>query len=341
MGHTRNDAIVLTPTSAVLRRRGLFAGLTALLLCLVAADGAAAERYAVIVTGASGGPQYAEKYDRWRAAIAAVLSEKHGYPPDHVVMLGETAADHVQVATRENVRAALAALRSRSTPADTVLVMLIGHGASVDGETAKFNLVGPDLSAEEWTALIKPLPSRVVFVNTASGSFPYLELMAGRNRIVVTANDSAAQQFETVMPEFFIDALGNDEADTDKNGKLSIWEAFSFASDGVKRWFEEKGQLPTERPLLDDTGAGTGREAGVAGADGFVAQVTYLRADPPIADTGDVEIDTMRRRRQALETELDSLRVRKETMATEQYEDALEKLLLELARIDRRLRSGS
>ena len=33
-------------------------------------------------------------------------------------------------------------------------------------------------------------------------------------------------------------------------GRVSVWEAFTYASAHVKQSFEQKGQLPTERPLL-------------------------------------------------------------------------------------------
>lgn len=341
MGTRRDDRVVpvARPATVTLRRR-LAAVTCALALCAVA-RATAAERYALIVTGASGGPAYAEKYDTWRTALVKALVESHGYPVNHIETLAERPSAGEGVANREGVRTAMASLRARATADDLVLVLLIGHGASVDGDSAKFNLAGPDFSAREWAELIAPIAAHVVFVNTASGSFPYLEHLAGRRRIVITANDNAAQQFETVMPQYFLEALTADEADTDKNGKLSIWEAFAYASDGVKRWFEERGQLPTERPLLDDTGDGTGREAGAPGDDGFIAQVTYLKADPPIPDSGNPEIDQLRRRRQTIETELDALRVRKQTMTPGQYEDALERLLIELAMIDRTIRRGS
>ena len=50
------------------------------------------------------------------------------------------------------------------TKDDQLLVLLIGHGTSLDGDEAKFNLVGPDLSASEWGDLLRPLPGRLVFV---------------------------------------------------------------------------------------------------------------------------------------------------------------------------------
>jgi hypothetical protein len=37
----------------------------------------------------------------------------------------------------------------------------------------EFNLVGPDLTATEWADLVKPIPGRVVFVDTTGASFPH------------------------------------------------------------------------------------------------------------------------------------------------------------------------
>jgi hypothetical protein len=309
-------------------------------LALSPSSAAAAERYAVVVSGASGGDNYALKYAGWRASFLETL---HGfnYPDDHIVVLAEDEEGTTRKATRENVRAALTDLRKRSAKDDVVVVLLIGHGTSGDGDEAKFNLVGPDLSAEEWAALIRPIPARVVFINTTSGSFPFLKKIAGRNRVVITATDNAAQQFETVFPEFLVKAFAEEGADQDKNGKVSVWEAFQYASAHVRDWFTERGQLATERPLLDDTGAGIGREADTPGPDGPLAQTTYLEPDIPLANTGDAQLDALLRRRAELQNELDQLKARKANMSPDDYEAELERLLLELARIDRQVRNKS
>jgi hypothetical protein len=306
-----------------------------------AGSASASERYALVVTGASGGPQYAQQYDTWRKSFVTFLRDSWNYPDDHVFVLAETESDGVAQSTRENVRRTLGEIRARATKDDVVLVLLIGHGTGVDSDEAKFNLVGPDLSASEWADLLRPIAGRLVFVDTASGSFPFLERLSGRGRIIITADDSAAQQFETVFPGFFIKAFNDDSADLDKRGRVSVWEAFVYASDGVRRWFEEKNQLATERALLDDNGDGVGREADGAGPDGLLAQVTYMQPDRPIIETGDSELTGLMHRRVELENELEGLRARKPTMDPDEYEAALEKILIEIAQIDRRLRSKS
>jgi len=302
----------------------------------------AGDRFALIITGASGGEQYEQKYVTWRTALVTTLRDTFGYTPDTLFVLGESDADGVQKSTRENVQRALGDLRKRMTKDDQLLVVLIGHGTTLDGEEAKFNLVGPDLSATEWGDLLKPIRGRVVFVNTSSASFPFLRKLAARGRVVLTATDSSAQQYETVFPEFFVSAFADTAADVDKNGRVSIWEAFNYASAAVKLFYDQKGQLPTERPLLDDTGAGIGREAETPGNDGAIARITYLQPDVALTlPTNNTELAGLVQRQADLQEELEALRARKETTPADQYEVELEKLLVDLARVSIQIRAKS
>ncbi len=177
------------------------------LLVLFASSVHAADRYAVVVTGASGGQVYAEKYEKWRVSFLATLKQTFNYPDDHIFALAETESRNVAQSTRDNVRRVFAGLRGRLASDDLLLVMLIGHGTTGEDDEAKFNLVGPDLKSAEWAELLKPIQARIVFVNTTGGSFPFLRRLSGPGRIVITATDSAAQQFETVFPEFFLKAF--------------------------------------------------------------------------------------------------------------------------------------
>jgi hypothetical protein len=332
----------LNATRAKTATRVFFAGVAGFAFLLgLASTARAGERYALIVTGAAGGEVYEQKYTKWRASLVETLRETFHYAPERIVVLAETESDGVQKATRANVQRALTDLRKRMTKDDQLLVLLIGHGTSLDGEEAKFNLVGPDLSASEWADLVKPIPGRVVFVNTTGASFPFLRRLAGRGRIVLTATDSAAQQFETVFPEYFVKAFDDPAADLDKNNRVSMWEAFTYASAGVKQWFEQKGQLPTERPLLDDTGAGIGREAQNPGTDGAIARVTYLEPDAALMLPADTALAVLVKRRAELETQLEELKARKESTPTEQYDAELEKVLVEIARISAQISAKS
>jgi hypothetical protein len=308
------------------------------LVAAAASPSSAGDRYAVVISGASGGDVYAERYDAWRTSFVAILKDKLGYPMDHVFVLAEKENAGIGKATRDGVQRVFGDLRSRLTKDDQLLVLLIGHGTSLDADEAKFNLVGPDLSANDWAELIKPLPGTLVFVNTAGGSFPFLRRLAGRGRVVLTATDSAAQQFETVFPQFFIKAFEDPAADTDKSGRVSVWEAFAYASEAVRHWYDQRGHLPTERPLLDDTGAGIGREAQNPGPDGATARATYLDAGAGAA-SGDAALEALLKQRADLEAQIAALKTKKDDLPPDQYDAELEKLLLELARVSQQIRT--
>ena len=130
-------------------RAGMAAGAVITVIVSIASPRAvvAADHYALIVTGASGGQQYAQKYAAWRTSLVTTFREKFGYPDDRLLVLSEEGTG-TRKATRDNVRAALADLRRRSSRDDVVLVLVIGHGSALDADAAKFNLVGPDLTAE-------------------------------------------------------------------------------------------------------------------------------------------------------------------------------------------------
>ncbi len=314
------------------------AGLAVALLtvALLGARPASAEgRHALIVSGAAGGQDYAEQYARWTEALSKVLVEQMKLAPAAVHVLSDTKGDGA--ATAENVRRSLNAIRQSMTRDDLLLVVLIGHG-TFDGADAKFNLVGPDLSSSDWAALLRAVPGRVVLVNTTSASFPFIERLSGPRRILITATDSVAQNYDTLFPEYFINAFGDDAADIDKNGRISIWEAFAAATAGVRRSFEQRGLLATERALLDDNGDGVGKEADADGEDGSLAARTYLDESLPGAAPTDEVLLKLLQRKTALESEVEDLKIRRTFLPAADYAKEFERLMIELSRVSRDIR---
>lgn len=313
--------------------------LCACALCLANVESAfAGERYAVIVSGAAGGEKYAAQQQQWRDDLSAALRSTFVFADANVVTLAEESADGSK-ATAENVRRLFGELRCRVTREDLLLVVLMGHG-TFDGEAAKFNLVGPDLTAVEWKTLLDGIPGRLVVVNTTESSYPFLEELSQRGRVIITATDSVAQRFATVFPEHFVRAIADLSSDFDRNGRVSVWEAFAAASAAVRKHYEQRGQLSTERPILDDNGDRVGREAQAPGPDGALARTTYLDAEPGSV-TADVALAGLQRRLAALEVQLEELKAKKDTLATEEYEAQLERILVELARVARQIRLRS
>ena len=286
----------------------------------------AEERFAVIVSGASGSEKFAESQKAWVTSLQATLVKRLGFAADKVVVLSETESAG-GASTRENVTKTLASLKSRVTADDILLVVLMGHG-TFDGTAAKFNLVGPDMDSKEWKAALDGNPARLVFVNTTSSSFQFVPALAAKNRIIIAATDSAAQKYATVFPQYFIEALDEvAKADTDKNDRLSVWEAFTYAGQAVKQAFDQKGTLVTERSIIDD------------GSNGVLAKTTFL--DPaPAATSANAALAGLEKQRIAIETEIELLKGRKGQMPAGQYEEEFERLAIELAKISAQIRSA-
>ena len=309
--------------------------LTALILLF--AHGAAAEqRWAIILSGASGGPKYAESMKTWRASLTSALVDRYGFAKDKVRVFVDETVKPGEQGTAVNVRAAIAEVKKQLTRDDVLLVVFLGHG-TFDGDAAKFNLVGPDLTATDWSSLLNGIPAKLVVVNTTEASFPFLEKLSGSNRVVITATDSAAQKYATVFPEYFTKALGEASTDLDKNGRTSIFEVFAAASLSVKQHYEQRGQLTTERALIDDNGDGVGRESEAPGPDGALARTLYLDGEDP-AIANNPELAELTRRRRELEAQAEVLKLKKESMSGVQWEAEYEKLMVELAKVSREIR---
>jgi hypothetical protein len=229
-------------------------------------------------------------------------------------------------------------LRDSVKPDNQVFIFFIGHG-SFDGKIARFNLMGKDLSAADYAQLIKNLPARkVVIVNMASASGEFIKPLSGSGRVVITATRSGQEQYAPRFAEHFIAALGNPEADADKNGRASAFEAFTYATKLTGDYYEKKGLMATEHALLDDNGDGVGHAKADEG-DGALARTTYFDSLPLQQAGGDEELAKLFSERLRLEGEIEQLKARKAQMNEDEYDAALEKLLIEFAKVGQSIKA--
>lgn len=313
------------------------------LVVFVGMSGAAlaqtAGRHALLIQGAPGEEQYAVLHRKWLDDLSAVLRDRFGYEADRVTVLSDQPRGTETRSTAENVRTAIARLAKALTPDDQLLIVFIGHGTG-QADDAKFNLVGPDLSVGEWKALLAPIGATVAVVDTTSASFPYLAGLAEPGRVVVTATNSYAQRYHTIFPDAFVRALTDENADQDKNGRISVLEAFVFASRLVREHYEQRGTMATEVAVIDDTGTGKGRAATEELPANSAAALMYLNAPPAVTST-DPELQKLLARQQALTERVDDLRRRQASMPADEFSRQFEALLTELAEVSRDIRRRS
>jgi peptidase C13-like protein len=300
--------------------------------------------FLLVLVGLAGDPEHGELFHKWGGELAEAAG-RLGVPADHVVYLvDQTQEGDKNVtgkATVEEIGKTFDRFAKQATPEDTVYVVLIGHG-SYDGKTAKFNLPGPDMSAADFNTQFRKLPTKqIVFVDTTSASGPFLNELSAPGRTIITATRNGAENFSTLFGGYFVDALTGDEADADKNRRVSMLEAFQFAKAAVQRAYEKEGLLSTEHALLDDNGDKTGSaDPSTNGPDGKVAS---LRAIGSAADAAALPTDPKLRalvlEQRELEHRVESLRLLKENMDPAKYQSELEKLVTDLALKTREIRS--
>jgi len=321
-------------------RDGLGAWVTGLFvvgaLAATAGPAAAQERYALLVQGASGTDEYATLHRGWLDSLAGMLRDEHGYDADHLFVLAENPAEGERRATDDEVLDVLDTLTRTLADDDQLIVVLIGHGTAQGGE-AKFNLIGPDLTATDWKTQFALMPGNLAIVNTASASFPFLAELSAPGRVVITATNSPAQSYATQFGGGFVRAFDEGEADLDKNGRISLLEAFTFASREVATYYDQRGTMATEHSMIDDNGDGEGRLAADEGEDGDLAGLTYF-GGVAVATSDDPELQRLLTRQQVLTEQIDALRRQEASMAADEYAAEFERLVLELAQVSAEVR---
>ncbi|MDQ2664725.1 MAG: hypothetical protein M3Z05_01840 [Gemmatimonadota bacterium] len=310
----------------MMRRKTFFVAVGALLCGVTPGAARAQQTHVLIITGLSAEPQYKTSFLNVAATLADSARSRWKVADSSLIVLGEDPADdrtHITgKSTREEVAAAFLRLSKRVAPGDVVLVFLNGHGAG-EGPTSRVNLPGPDPTAVEYASWLSAFARQtVVFVNAASGSGDFLPVLAGRGRIVISATKTGIERNETVFAMPFVRGLTGTEADADKDGRVSVFEAFDFAKKEVARAYEADKKMLTEHAIMTDTT--------LARRVSFGAPVGG--ADPKIA--------ALVAERQALESQVVDLRAKKATTDSTIYAAELEKLLLQLAEKSQAIRAA-
>lgn len=300
----------------------------------------------IVVVGAAGTPQYeapfAQRASLWekacqkgRAKFTLIGLDKIHEPNDRATLQEKLA---------QEPRQGTAAL----------WLVLIGHG-TFDGRTAKFNLRGPDVSADDLAEWLKPFSRPLVVINTASASAPFLSTLSAPGRVVITATKSGFEQNYARFGQYLAGAIapapvspdasrggGESQADLDKDDQTSVLEAFLTASAAVEQYYAAAGLLATEHALLDDNGDGLGTRADwfrgvrpVQKAEGGVSPDGYRAGQLHLvhSDAEDRIPPQLRAKRDLLELEVVKLRDTRKSFSEDEYFSRLEKLLCDIARI--------
>jgi len=309
----------------------------------------AQQTHLLVIVGLGGDPTFTEQFHGWAASLIDVATSRYGIPADNVTYLGEKIEIDPELiadrSTRDNVAAAIRGIADQSTPADHVAIVFFGHGSFTD--VARLNLPGRDPSAEEFAGFLEHLGDRrITFVNTASASGPFVEALSAEGRVIMTATKTGRQWNAAVFGGYFVDAFtdGEEEADQNKDQRISMLEAFTYARLKVTDDFEAEGTLQTEHALLDDNGDGVGvDQPDPLTGDGRLARTLFLTSGEDVAAArmafpDDPELRVLYEERTALEARVEALRVLRSGSTEGQYAEELQTVLVELALKGRAIR---
>lgn len=263
----------------------------------------------IVVTGIGGNDDYSEQFGEQGKSIATALRSIADSDQDVVLLQGDAA-------TREAVISALAQYENSS--AESFFLMLIGHG-SIDAETWRFNLPGPDLTTNDLVASLAPISitQQLVFVGT-SASGAVLEILDQPGRIVVTATKSAGELNAVRFPGFVTEAMTSSVADVDRNEILTLAEVYRYANEQTETYFKERNLLASEHARL--TGDGPEQYALAR-----LGSLKDAKDDPVVAKLLDERL--------VLEDRFHELKAQKDAMQKSEFYSTLEPLLLSIARL--------
>ena len=288
---------------------------------------AQAAPYYVTVAGLGGEPDYEQRF----TALAKDLDKlfKAAANDAHVYTL--TGGD----ATKAHLTETLAQIGREAKAEDQFTLILIGHG-TYDGEEYKFNLPGPDISGEDLAILCDRIPAkRQLIVNTTSASGGSIGALQKAGRIVIAATKTGTEKNATVFARYWVDALRDASADTDKNETITALEAFVFADRKTASFYESQKRLATEHAVFEDTGK---KEAVRApspenGEGTLAASFPLLRIGSAQKAANDPAKRALLDKKEELERKIDLLKYQKAAMAAEDYKRQLSDALLELAKV--------
>jgi hypothetical protein len=291
------------------------------------APSAQASPYYVTVAGLGGEPDYEQRF----TALAKDLDKlfKAAASDAHVYTLSGSDA------TKTRLADTLGQIAREARPEDEFTLILIGHG-SYDGEEYKFNLPGPDISGGDLALLCDRIPAkRQLIVNTTSASGGSIGALQKAGRIVIAATKTGTEKNATVFARYWVDALRDGSADTDKNEAVSALEAFQFADRKTVAFYESQKRLATEHAVVEDTGKKEAvRAASAENGEGLLAvNFILLRLGAAQKAANDPAKRALLDKKEELERKIDTLKYQKAAMSAEDYKSQLSAALVELARV--------
>lgn len=173
-------------------------------------------------------------------------------------------------ATATSIRRTLGSLRMNARPEDTIVIFYAGHGTVVDvgGRIEEYlvtygadwdNLPGTAIAMEEFDRLLRLSAERLLVIADACysgaikvrGSEEIFKGLTGKGRILIGYQGAAREDVKLghgYLTYYITEAIEG-AGDLDRNGKVTLREAYEYASEKIKKmtgtglWIKGEGDL--------------------------------------------------------------------------------------------------
>ena len=234
-----------------------------LAICLISTTAFAAD-HVLIIGGAAGEKSFYDAFWNATSRFHQLLTDEYGYTPDQITFLFEdmdaSGAEGLAdtESRREQVLAAFDQLAETLQPSDRFLLFMIGHASRTNKGELKYNLLGRDISEAEYITRINSIPAeRQILIFGFPYSGKLVPQLSKPGRIILTSSSrNEGYSLQAGFGDAFVDAFSTATNDTDRNGDISLLEAFLSLQARTEDFYEQNGNVQTEHPHLDDNGDG-------------------------------------------------------------------------------------
>ena len=244
--------------------------------------------HVLIIGGAAGEKSFYDAFWSATSQFHELLIDEYGYTQAQITFLFEDMGGSEESgivdteSKREQVLAAFAELAETVQPSDRFLLFMLGHASRTGRGDLKFNLRGQDITEAEYVTLTNAIPAeRQILIFGFPYSGKLVPQLSKPGRIILTSSSpNEGYSLQAGFGNVFVDAFSAAANDTDRNGDISLLEAFLSLQTRTKNFYEKDSKVQSEHPHLDDNGDGKATRnlttVGEGAEDGALAEKTFL-----------------------------------------------------------------
>jgi hypothetical protein len=174
-------------------------------------------------------------------------------------------------------------------------------------------------------------------VNTTSASGGSIPSLERPGRAVIASTKSGTEKNATVFARYWVEALEDPSADTDKSDSISAMESFTYAAKKTAAFYDSQKRLATEHAVFNDVGKGEPVREAANGQGLLMTSFTVLRLGASRQAANDPNKRALLAKKEELEQKIDALKYQKAAMDPQDYKKQLTEALVELAQVQEEL----